>query len=145
MEEEKNQLIEKCSYDPLWDTEMLNLLQEAQTVLTNPVAIWDIADHNMKKLLINLLFKGKLYYDKKSQCYTFEVSLIYQLFKQQKNINPKVYAFGGHHVEIVKLLYEELSTKAEFLKAISFMIQRWSHKIVYGDNLSVTEKTLTFS
>lgn len=95
LEEEKNQLIEKSGYDPLRDTEMLNLLQEAQAVITNPVSIWDIADHNMKKLLINLLFKGKLYYDKKMECYTFEVSLIYELFKQQKNINPKVYAFGG--------------------------------------------------
>jgi hypothetical protein len=74
---------------------MLNLLMEAKSILINPVSIWDIADHSMKKVLINLLFKGKLYYDRNNKCYTFEVSLIYALFKQQKNINPKVNAFGG--------------------------------------------------
>lgn len=43
--------------------------------------------------------------------------------------------FGGHHVEIVKLLYEELSNKIEFLKAISVMMERQSPKTLQATNI----------
>lgn len=47
--------------------------------------------------------------------------------------------FGGHNVEIVKLLYDEVSNKIEFLKAISVMMERQSQNTLQATNTPVTK------
>lgn len=84
LNEEKIQLLEKLTYDPLWEMERLNLLNDVKTILINPVTLRDIWDHNMKKLLIYVLFNGKLYYTKNQGYQTPDLTALYKLFQALK-------------------------------------------------------------
>lgn len=84
LNEEKNQLLEKLEYDPLWEMEKLNLLNDVKTILINPVTLWNKWDHNMKKLLINVLFNGKVYYTKNQGYQTPDLTALHKLFQALK-------------------------------------------------------------
>ncbi len=81
LNEEKNQINEKLQYDPLGNTERINLINDVKTILLNPLTLRENGDHNMKKLLITVLFNGKLYYTKNQGYQTPEVSALYRLFE----------------------------------------------------------------
>lgn len=90
LNEEKNQINEKLQYDPLGDTEMVNLINDVKTILLNPLTLRDRGDHNMKKLLITVLFNGRIYYTKNQGYQTPDLSALYKLFlalKQSNNVN----------------------------------------------------------
>ncbi len=85
LNEEKNQIEEEICYDPLGDTEMINLLNDAKTILLDPLTLRHSHDHNMKKLIIKVLFNGKIYYTKNQGYQTPDVSALYKLFGMLKN------------------------------------------------------------
>ena len=87
LNEEKNQINEKLQYDPLGDTEMVNHINDIKTILLNPLTLRDKGDHNMKKLLITVLFNGKIYYTKNQGYQTPDLSALHKLFTRLKNSN----------------------------------------------------------
>jgi hypothetical protein len=78
---EKNTITEKLWIDPFNDLTKLNLLNDVKSIILNPLTIWEVWDHNMKKLLVTILFNGKIYYTKNQGYSTPDLTALYKLFQ----------------------------------------------------------------
>ncbi len=60
---------------------------EAKVIISNPLAIRDLEDVEIKQLLIRVCFNNKIYYTKNQELHTPEISLIYSYFAQVSDSN----------------------------------------------------------
>ena len=78
---ELNQRIEDLEYSmkdiTFEKSEFQRNLNDAKTILFNPVAMWKYWDAEIKQLLIGVCFNNKIYYKKNQGCRTPEISPIY--------------------------------------------------------------------
>lgn len=81
LNQEKNTMIEKLWIDPFDDITKLNLLNDVKSIILNPLTIWEVWDHNMKKLLVTILFNAKIYYTKNQGYSTPDLTALYKLFQ----------------------------------------------------------------
>ena len=65
LNEEKKCIQEELSDPCLADIQYKKLLDKALTVITNPIAIWNLNKPLLVQLLIQVCFNGKIYYKKK--------------------------------------------------------------------------------
>lgn len=81
---EINQKIDDLEYSikdiTFEEKEFEKTLNEAKTVLFNPLAIWDYWDYELKKLIIGVCFNNKIYYKKNLGLHTPEISVLYSYF-----------------------------------------------------------------
>lgn len=93
---ELNQKIEDIEYSiadmNFEKSEFQKILNEAKTILFNPLAVWDYWDAELKQLLIGVCFNNKIYYSKNQGLHTPEISPIYWYLASLwdiKNPNPE--------------------------------------------------------
>ena len=65
LNQNKMDLEEKLNYRFLSDIEIKDLYERTKTIITNPIAIWEMGNKELKMMLISVLFGGKIYYSKK--------------------------------------------------------------------------------
>jgi len=65
LSEEKKCIEEELTDPALADIQYKKLLDKALTVITNPIAIWNLNKPLLVQLLIQVCFNGKIYYKKK--------------------------------------------------------------------------------
>lgn len=82
--EELEHQLESISYN---QDEMKKVFNEAKTVISNPAALWDLNDVEIKQLLIKVCFNNKIYYTKKQGLHTPEISVIYLSLSDLSPIN----------------------------------------------------------
>ena len=76
--EELERQIENITYN---QDEMKKVFDQAKVVVTNPVAIWDLEDIEIKQLLIRVCFNNKIYYTKDEGVHTPEISILFKAFE----------------------------------------------------------------
>lgn len=59
------------------DIDIQQLISNTKAILINPKFIWDLNNLELQRMLINILFSGKIYYNKKTGFQTPEIPLIY--------------------------------------------------------------------
>ena len=87
LSEEKKCIEEELTDPALADIQYKKLLDKALTVITNPIAIWNLNKPLLVQLLIQVCFNGKIYYKKKEWLHTPEISVIYTTFNAIWNVN----------------------------------------------------------
>ena len=65
LNEEKKCLQEELNDPSLANIQYEKLLDKAMTVITSPIAIWNLNKPELIQLLIQVCFNGKIYYKKK--------------------------------------------------------------------------------
>jgi hypothetical protein len=56
LNQNKLDLEEKLNYEFLSDIEIRDLYERIKTIITNPIAIWDMGNKELKMMLISVLF-----------------------------------------------------------------------------------------
>lgn len=112
-------IIQEELNDPaLADIQYQKLLDKALTVITNPIAIWDLNRPELVQLLIQVCFNGKIYYKKKEWLHTPDLSVIYTTFEQLN-------ALKTPNLEIIK---NNLNTYIEELSRFQVFMNLFKNK-----------------
>jgi len=89
LDAEKKCIQEELDNPSLADIQYQKLLDKALTVITNPIAIWNLNKPDLVQMLIQVCFNGKIYYKKKEWLHTPELSVIYTTFNAIWNVNSR--------------------------------------------------------
>lgn len=82
LNEERSMLQNEINDVRFSEDDFQKIYNEAKTVISNPLAIRDLEDVEIKQLLIRVCFNNKIYYTKNQGLHTPEISLIYSYLAQ---------------------------------------------------------------
>lgn len=86
LNQEKSDIQEQMDSVRFTQDEFEKVYNEAKLVISNPLALWDLQDLEIKQLLIRVCFNNKIYYRKKEWLHTPETSVLYFTLGQLSNI-----------------------------------------------------------
>lgn len=69
------------------NNEFQQTYNEVKSILKDPLSVWDLADAEIRQVLIRVCFHGKIYYKKNQGLHTPEISVLYTAFSMFDNSN----------------------------------------------------------